>query len=135
MQTLIAESGVRGSRLKREVPLPVPRGKLLDIQLGYALLRDRRVSLKTKGFAFAVGVAAVALLTLLEIPLEEIIAMLVPFLGGLGDIALDGAEAVFGPLLLALVLLPYLAPRSVVKQVRRERAFPGGASDEQVIDV
>ena len=136
MQTLTAESGGRGSRVKPETLPNAPRGKWMDLQLGYALLRDGRVSIKTKGLAFAIGVTAVAVLELLEIPLEEIFAMIVPLLGGLGDIALDGVEAVFGPLLLALVLLPYLAPRAVVKEIRRERAFPGKSSPgAQVIDI
>src|SRR4029077_10523953 len=41
-----------------------------------------------------------------------------------GDVVLDGVEAVFGPVLIATLLLPYLAPDAVVQQIRAERARP-----------
>jgi len=39
-----------------------------------------------------------------------------------GDIVIDGAEAVIIPVLVATVLMPYLAPSAIVQQLRAERA-------------
>jgi hypothetical protein len=46
-------------------------------------------------------------------PLAELI---LPVVGVAGDIVFDGAEAVIGTTLIATLLLPYLAPASVVQQ-------------------
>ena len=95
------------------------------MKLGYALLADRRVLLRYKIADFAIGYAAVGVLACVEFPVEEIVAV-IPFLGLVGDLALDGLEAVYVPLLLACLMLPYLAPSVVVDQIRRERE-PGAA--------
>ena len=96
----------------------------MNTPLGYALLRDRRVSLRPKLVALGTGVAAVALIELLQIPLESVFAFLVPVAGAAGDVALDGAEAVIGPVVIATILMPHLAPAEIVQQLRAER---GGA--------
>ena len=70
----------------------------MNVQLGYALLRDRRVPLRPKLIALAIGAAVVGFTELLE--------------------------AIFGPVLIATLLLPYLAPDPVVQQIRAERARP-----------
>lgn len=54
--------------------------------------------------------------------LEGVLAFLVPVVGVAGDVAIDGAEAVLGPVLVATLLLPYLAPPALVRQIRAERA-------------
>ena len=59
---------------------------------------------------------------LLEIPLEGVLAVLLPGVGAAGDIAVDGVEAVVVPVLVATLLMPYLAPPSIVQQLRAERA-------------
>jgi hypothetical protein len=92
--------------------------------LGYALLRDRRVSLRPKLMALGAGLAAVTVIEFLQIPLESVFAFLLPVAGAAGDIALDGAEAVVGPVLIAMLLMPHLAPADIVQQLRAER---GGA--------
>jgi len=48
--------------------------------------------------------------------------------GAAGDIVIDGAEVVIIPVLVATVLMPYLAPSAIVQQLRTERAasFPHG---------
>jgi hypothetical protein len=92
---------------------------LLDLKLGKALLRDRRVPLPCKMLAFALGIAVVAILEFIEFPLEEIIAM-IPFLGIFGDVAVDGLEMIFLPILLACFVLPHLAPSTIVDRIRRE---------------
>ena len=96
----------------------------MDIQLGYALLRDRRVPIRPKLIALAIGAAVVGFTELLQIPLESLFAVILPIVGIAGDVVLDGVEAVFGPVLIATLLLPYLAPDPVVQQIRAERARP-----------
>jgi hypothetical protein len=93
----------------------------MDIRLGYALLRDRRVSIRVKLVALGVGAAVVGVIELLQIPFESLFAVFLPFLGVAGDLALDGAEAVIGPVLIATILLPYLTPAAIVQQIRAER--------------
>ena len=83
----------------------------MDIQLGYALLRDRRVPIRPKLLALAIGAAIVGFTELLQIPLESLFAVILPIVGIAGDVVLDGVEAVFGPLLIATLLLPYLVAR------------------------
>jgi len=121
------------TRDDREFTRKISR-KMLDWKLGYALLGDRRVPLRYKIAAFAIGYAGLAILGLLEFPVEEIIAI-VPFLGLIGDVALDGAEAVFVPILLALLILPYLAPSALVDQIRRERVPADRSSEGPIIDI
>jgi len=50
----------------------------------------------------------VGLIELLQVPLESILAFILPVVGIAGDLAVDGAEAVIGPVLVAALLLPYL---------------------------
>jgi len=94
----------------------------MNAPLGYALLHDRRVSLRPKLVALGVGLAAAGLIELLQIPLESVFALVLPVVGAAGDVAVDGAEAVIIPVLVATLLMPYLAPPSIVQQLRAERA-------------
>ncbi len=94
----------------------------MNIQLGYALLRDRRVPIQPKLIALTIGIAAVGFIELLQIPLESVFAVILPVIGIAGDVALDGAEAVIGTTLVATLLMPYLAPSTIVEQIRAERA-------------
>jgi hypothetical protein len=93
----------------------------MNVPLGYALLRDRRVPLRPKLVALSMGFAAAGLIELLQIPLESVFALLLPVVGVAGDIAVDGAEAIIVPVLVATLLMPYLAPPSIVRQLRAER--------------
>jgi hypothetical protein len=108
---------------------------LLDVKLGFALMRDRRVPLRSKFLATLLGLAITGIVEFLEIPLEGVLAMLLPVLGAMGDFVIDGAELVAGPLLLASALLPFVAPRPVVDQVRAERSASTGGPKSQIIDV
>ena len=92
----------------------------MNMILGYALLRDRRVPIRTKLIALGIGAAGVGAIELLQLPVEGVLAALLPFIGAAGDLALDGAEAVIGPILIATFLLPYLAPAHIVRQIRAE---------------
>lgn len=93
----------------------------MSMQLGYALLRDRRVPVRAKLLALGIGAAAIGAIELLQLPVEGVIAALLPFIGAAGDLALDGAEAVIGPVLIATLVLPHLAPAEIVQQIRAER--------------
>jgi hypothetical protein len=92
------------------------------MQLGYALLRDRRVPIRTKLIALGIGAAGIGAIELLQLPVESVIAALLPLVGVAGDLALDTAEAVLGPVLIATILLPHLAPADIVRQIQAERA-------------
>jgi len=94
----------------------------MNAPLGYALLRDRRVPLRPKLVALGVGFAVAGLIELLQIPLESVFALILPVVGAAGDVAVDGAEAVIVPVLVATLLMPYLAPPGIVGQLRAERA-------------
>jgi hypothetical protein len=94
----------------------------MNIQLGYALLRDQRVPIRPKLIALAMGGAVVGFIELLQIPLESVFAVILPVIGIAGDVILDGAEAVVGTVFVATLLLPYLAPSTIVQQIQAERA-------------
>ncbi len=92
----------------------------MNMTLGYALLRDRRVPIRTKLIALGIGAAGVGAIELMQLPLEGVFAALLPLVGAAGDLTLDGAEAVIGPVLIATLLLPHLAPADLVRHVRVE---------------
>jgi hypothetical protein len=92
----------------------------MNMTLGYALLRDRRVPIRTKLIALGIGAAGVGAIELLQLPLEGVFAALLPLVGAVGDLTLDGAEAVIGPILIATLVLPHLVPGDLVRQVRAE---------------
>jgi len=94
----------------------------VNMQLGYALLRDRRVPIRTKLIALGIGAAGIGALEVLQLPVEGIFAVLLPFVGAGSDLALDSAEAIIGPLLIATVVLPHIAPADIVRQIRAESA-------------
>jgi len=90
----------------------------MNIRLGYRLLRDHRVPIRTKLMALGIGAACIGALELLQLPL--VLAGILPLIGITGDIAFDGAEAVVGPVIIATMLLPYLVPPPLVRQIRAE---------------
>jgi hypothetical protein len=94
----------------------------MNIHLGYTLLRDRRVSVRSKLIALTVGLAITGLVELLQLPFESVFALLAPVAGAAGDIVIDGAEVVIIPVLVATVLMPYLASSAIVQELRAERA-------------
>ena len=94
----------------------------MNAPLGYALLRDRRVSLRAKFVALGAGLVVMGAIQLLQIPLESVLAFVLPGVGAAGDVALDGVEAVVVPVLVATLLMPHLAPRSIVDELRAEHA-------------
>jgi hypothetical protein len=111
-----------GLHLFKQAVIGGKRPPLLDMGLGFALLKDRRVPASTRAMALVLGAAATAALIAVELPVEALIALFfnVPGLGF--DIALDGLEALAGPLLFGSLLISRLAPRNVVERARAERA-------------
>ena len=92
----------------------------MDIKLGWKLLKDNRVPIRAKLTALGIGAVCVAALEALELPLDAVLAAILPLVGITGDIALDGAEAIFGPVLIATMLLPYMVAPPLVRQIRAE---------------
>ncbi len=76
------------------------------------MLRDRQVSLVAKLIALAFGVALTAMLLLLEIPLEGLLGLFLPFIGFAADVVVDGLEFLILPVLFAGLILPHLLPTS-----------------------
>jgi hypothetical protein len=97
-----------------------PQTMTISPRLGLKLLRDRRVPIKSKLIALGIGAATVAGIELLQLPAESIMAALLPFVGVAGDLAVDGAEAVIGPIVIATLVLPKIAPFEIVNQIRAE---------------
>jgi hypothetical protein len=94
----------------------------MNAPLGYALLRDRRVSVRPKFLALGAGLAVMGIIQLLQIPFESVLAFVLPGVGAASDVTVDGVEAVVVPVLVATLLMPYLAPRSIVQELRTEHA-------------
>lgn len=88
----------------------------VDIGLGFALLRDRRIALTHKALALLLGVGGMLLIQTLEIPLEVLTVIFASPIGLEDDI-----EAVVLPILLACAVLPHLATKEVVEKIRQGR--------------
>lgn len=95
-------------------------GGAIDPKFGFRLLRDSRVPIKTKMLALGLGLCAVFVLEILELPLQAVLMLLLPLVGLAADFAIDGVEMLAGPLLVASLTLPWLAPRDVVEEIRAE---------------
>jgi hypothetical protein len=95
-------------------------GGAIDPKFGMKLLRDPRVPAKSKFLAFSLGLGAVFVLEILELPLQTALMLLLPVVGLAADFALDGIELLAGPLLVASLALPWLAPREIVEEIRAE---------------
>src|SRR4028118_817226 len=96
-------------------------GGRFDLKFGFALLKDRRVPVGAKLLALGLGVAATAVINALELPLGALIAVLLPGVGLAIDAVLNGLEFIAGPLLASALVLPFVAPRPLVEQIRAER--------------
>ncbi|BCM93596.1 hypothetical protein IAD21_05487 [Abditibacteriota bacterium] len=94
--------------------------RFLDWKLGLRLLRDRRVPTSAKFFSLVLGLSTLFVLEFLELPIETALALLVPVLGLAADFALDGIELLAVPFFVATLILPFLAPRDIVAQLRGE---------------
>jgi hypothetical protein len=99
-------------------------GKKIDAKLGIALFRDKRVPVAAKMAGLALGFVLMTVLNALELPIEAVLAFLVPFFGLGLELMWNGAETVVGTLLFSAVALPFIAPKQIVQQIRAERAGP-----------
>lgn len=113
----------------------------LDVRFGMALVRDKRVPIKSKLLAFGLGVALLALLLAFEVPVEWMVSLLAPILLPL-EIGLDGFELIALPLLFTTLIVIQIAPRETVGQIRAERlGLPyvptnsGSGANDDVIDI
>ncbi len=97
-------------------------GGFLDVKLGFAMLKDRRVPLRFKLLALGVGAGLIALLIAFEFPLEGVLAIVLPPIGLAADLLTNSLEAVLGTVGLASMLLPHVAPKRLAQQIRNERA-------------
>jgi hypothetical protein len=88
--------------------------RFLNIRLGWQFMRDPNVPVIKKIAALGIGVTLTLVLMALEVPLEGILALIAPLVGAAADIAIDGAEMVILPLLLALAILPMLHRENAV---------------------
>jgi hypothetical protein len=113
----------------------LPRLHKPDLRLGFALMRDARIPLRSKLLSFVIAFAATGIVEVFEVPVEGVLAAVLPFLGIAGDFAIDGLEAIAGPLLIANLLLPYLAPQEIVARIRAERATDNKSAKSPIIDV
>lgn len=117
MAKLSMVNRVAGRAVARQLGL----ARYADPALGFALLRDARVPARYKALAMGLGLAIMTGLVFVEAPVEAMIAFLVPMLGPMADMLADGAEETLGTVLVATLLLPHLAPRATVDEIRRER--------------
>lgn len=93
-----------------------------NLSLGYALMSDRRVPSRAKLFTLAFAIAIIAVVLVVELPVEALIAVPLSTSGFTGDMTIDGVEAMAGLIIFSCLLLPFLAPATVVNQIRQERS-------------
>ena len=111
------------------------RRRLFEFKLGFALLKDARLPIRLKAIAVLSGLLITVILELVELPFEAIFAGLLPMIGIPGDIAIDGIEVVAGPIIFACLILPFLAPRSLVEKIRSESAKGKDQPNSPIIDI
>jgi hypothetical protein len=102
----------------------VGEGKLFDLRLGFALFKEKRTPVGAKMSALVLGAVAMMGWNLLELPVEALMAFLLPFVGMVFQVAWNGLETVIGSLLFASLILPRIAPQALVHQVRTGQAEP-----------
>ena len=76
---------------------------------------DRHVPVKSKALALAIGCGLTTALVALEVPLESVLGILLPFIGEALDLFVDGLEVLVLPMVLASAVLPYLLPRQLAR--------------------
>ncbi len=120
LKTILRQAGGRVAH--NAVRKHTAEGGRFDLKFGFALLKDRRVPVGVKLLALGLGVAATAVVNALELPLEMLIAVLLPGVGLAVDAVLNGVEFIAGPLLASALILPFVAPKPLVQQIRAERS-------------
>ena len=83
--------------------------KHLSVRYGWTLMRDRQISGWTKLVALAIGIAALGAIIALELPLETIVAVLMPGVGSVLGLFVDGLELIALPVIVGCLVLPKIA--------------------------
>jgi hypothetical protein len=95
-------------------------GKAIDPKFGVQLFKDKRIPVTKKVLALFLSVVLIGIAEVLELPLDAILATL---LGPLAPLIGNGIESVVGILAISATLLPHLAPKPLVQQIRDESRF------------
>ena len=119
-----------GGRIVHKVVDKRIEGSPLDVKVGFRMLKDRRVPLRSKALAIAAGSFLIALLIAMELPIESIVSVMA--FGLIPSVLVDGLEVVIGPVLFGCLFLPLFAPRELTQGFRLNHAR---ATDGPVIDV
>lgn len=93
------------------------RAGWIDVRLGYRLLRDRNVAPMIKCKALGFGFAITVLLQVAELPIESVVALLLPGFGLGFDAFFTGFEILVLPFLIAAALMPRLVRPDAIKVV------------------
>jgi hypothetical protein len=97
-------------------------GKAIDPKFGVKLFKDKRVPVGKKILALFLGFLAIFVADLLGISLATV---LFPILAALDAVEFvsEGLEFTVGILAMSATLLPHLAPKPLVRQIREENSF------------
>jgi len=87
----------------------------LNLGQGRRMFMDRSIPVRPKAAAIAIGSIVTAFLVAMEVPLETVTGLLLPFVGELLDIMVDGIEVLVLPMLIASAVLPHLVPKRPVQ--------------------
>ena len=82
------------------------------------LLLDSSIPFRFKIIAYVIGLVVFGVLSLVELPVEAALAFCLPLIGVVGDVAIEGSEFIAVPLIVAALVLPFIAPSGVVNLVR-----------------
>ncbi len=97
-------------------------GGMMDIKLGFAMLKDRRVPFRPKLLSLGIAAGVMGLLIAVEFPLEWFLSIVLPVIGVAISAMTDGLETILGTLGVAALILPHIAPKALTLQMRNERA-------------
>jgi hypothetical protein len=101
----------------------IGEGKAIDPKLGAKLFKDKRVPVGKKVLALFLGVVAIGVAEVLDFPLEAILAPILGLLSIPLEITSEAIEYTVGVLAIGATLLPHLAPKPLVQQIREENRF------------
>ena len=124
----------RGDTIGVEPPSTGRRAILKNLKLGFALMWDRRVPVYTKLMAWGLAVGITAIVLVIELPIEALMAAVFSHSGFVGDFILDGVEAIVGPIILSCLLLPFEGPSTRDNQVRQSVPEPRQREDMKAAD-